>query len=469
MHIRMDTIPKKWAVIPLAFFQMIVLSINYYIVPQFVIFKVCHEKYNDTVCNQLGQSRFKEHEDHVYNEAAAWNALINFAGFFPALIMILPLGAMTDLVSKRKVLLLLAIANLVSSLINLCSSIFTTLHMGFLVLASFVTCVFGEFPGCIMLCCTYAASASSDDRTFIISIVIVSVDTGFGVGSFVGSYLVRYFGFPSTFLFASTTLFVSLLYTLMFIPPIDDGDEKFSHGEQDGVWNGVKRHTKETAIHLVSFMKKHLLHSKDNTILLLLIAVFFNYTTNGGERALVPFFLKHSPLNFQADKIGIYLMLLQCGRVVGLIILALITKICFPDSDYTLMFIGTLTTIISFSVLSFSKTTLMVYLSTVLVIPTAFMSPSVRSKLTKLVSSEEHGVVLSCFGLLTGLSMFITSVAANGLFVATVKIYSGFSLLLMSMSNVVSLLILCYILIHRRSIKVDTNDYNKICNKDEKL
>ena len=143
-------LPKKWAVLPLAFFQIVGLSINYYIVPLFVVFKVCHMKFNSTVCNQLGQSRFKDQESRVYDEAAAWNALINFAGYFPALITILPLGAMADLVSKRKVLLLLAMENLVSSLINLYSSMFVTLHMEFLVLASFVTSLFAEIPGCII-------------------------------------------------------------------------------------------------------------------------------------------------------------------------------------------------------------------------------------------------------------------------------------------------------------------------------
>ena len=174
----MITIPKKWAAMPLAFFQMVALSINFYIVPLFVVFKVCRKKFNATVCNQLGQSRFKDEEIRVYDEAAAWNALINFAGFFPALIIILPLGAMADLVSKRKVLLLLAMENLVSSLINLYSSMFITLHMEFLVLASFVTSLFAEMPGCIMLCCAYASTASSDDRMFVLTMIIISVETG---------------------------------------------------------------------------------------------------------------------------------------------------------------------------------------------------------------------------------------------------------------------------------------------------
>ena len=446
----MDYIPKKFAVLPFILFQMIALCTNYYIVPQLVISKVCYKMFNHTVCSQLGQPKFKTQENHVYNEAAAWNALINFAGFFPSLIIILPLGAMADLVSKKNMLFIPAIANLISSLINLFSAMFVTLHMGFLVLASFATAFFAEMAGCTSLCCTYASCASSDDRTFVLTMVIASVEIGFGVGSLVGNYLKRYYGFTSVFLFAVITLFVSLLYALILIPPIDKFDEKQSQEDQHSIWNSVKEHTKNTFIHLLSFIKKYIFCSKDSTILLLFIATFFHLASYGGDRALVTFFLEHSPLNLRADKIGIYLTLYSFNRAIGLVILALVIRTYFRQSDYVLMFVGVLSMIVCFTILSFSKTTLMVYLSTIFAFPNSFMSPAVRSQLTKQVSAGEHAIILSFIGLLYGLGMFIMSVAANWLFVATVKIYSGFSILLMSFTNGISFLILCYVVFIKR-------------------
>ena len=107
--------------------QFFLLSTNYSIVPELVVYKLCHGAYNQTVCSQLGQPKFKPQENQIYSAAAKWNALVSFAGFFPALILILPLGAMADLVSKKKMLLLPAIVNIVSCLINLFSSIFLKL------------------------------------------------------------------------------------------------------------------------------------------------------------------------------------------------------------------------------------------------------------------------------------------------------------------------------------------------------
>ena len=465
----MDAMPKKWAVLPFTFLQMIALSTNYYIVPQLVISKVCHKKFNNTVCIHLGQTKFKEQENDVYNEAAAWNALINFAGFFPAVVLILPLGAMTDLVSKKKVLLLPAIANLISCLLHLLSSMFVTLHIGFLVFANFMISTFAEVAGFLMLCCTYAAGASSEDRTLVITSVIATADIGFAAGSLIGNYLKRYLGFSSVFLFVAIGLIVSLLYALILIPPLDEVEEKPSQAEQNDLWNGIKYRAKDTCLHLASFIKRHLLHSKDNTILLLLIAAFFNYTSYGGERALITFFLKHSPFNLRADKIGIYLTLYSCSRAFGLIILAFLVKSYFPDSDYILMFMGASSMAVCFTVLSFSKTLLMANLSSVFAITSSFIAPSLRSKLTKLVSREQNGVVLSTYGFFTLISMCIMSVAANGLFVATVHIYSGFSILLLSVANLIALAILSYVACTKGQEGVNGKRYRKISMNGGKI
>ena len=441
---------------------MVGLSTNYFIVPQLIVFKLCHKSFNKTVCNQLGQPQFKSQENHVYDEAAAWNALTIFAGFFPATIIMLPLGAMTDLVSKKKMLLVPAIASLISCLINLCSSIFVTIHVGFLVLANFVTCVFGEVPGCITLCCTYTASASTHNRTWAIALVISTVEIGLATGSLIANYLTRYYGFPSAFLFASSSLIVSFLCALILVPPVDNVDQKMSQREEYDFWNGFKEHTKETWVHLVSFVKKHLLHPKNNTLQLLLFATFFNEATYGGERALITLFLEHSPLNFKADKIGIYLTLFQYCRSIGLILLMLVASKYLKLSDYTLMFIGASSMIIDYIFLSFSTTTLMVYLSTVLAIPGGLMATAIRSQLTKLVPKEEHGISLSLLGLLDVSSILIMSLAANALFAATAKVYSGFSILLMSFSNLIALATLCYVVYRKEHKGMSNDDYQKV-------
>jgi len=464
---KIDMIPKEWAVVPFAYFQMIALCTHSYIVPQLLVSKVCHKAFNNTVCSQLGQPKFKSHEDYVFGKAAEWNALINFAGFFPATILMLPLGSMTDLVSKRKILLLPAIATLLSSLINLISSIYITLHEGFLVLASFIISINGEIPGSIMFCCAYSVSARSGDRLLAVALVIASVQCGLATGSLIANYLTRYCGFPSAFLFATIALVIGLLDALILIPPIDENDEKTPEKECSDKLNDFREHTKETWLHLVSFAKKHLLDAKDKTMLLLLFAAFFNMATYGGERALITLFLKHSPLNLKADEIGVYLTLFEFSRAIGPIILAVVINRYIQLSDYTVMFIGTISRSLKYAVLSFSQTKLMAYLSTILACPAILMASAVRSQLTKLAGKEDQGVSLSFAGLLSSSSVLVMSVSANGFFVATAKIYSGFSILLLSFSNLITLIVLCYVVCFKNQKGISTSSYNELPRKDD--
>ena len=397
---------------------------------------------------------FKEQENYVFNKAAEWNALINFAGYFPATILTLPLGALTDLVSKKKLLLLPVIASLVSCLILLCSSIFIRLHVGYLVLAIFIVSLFGEVMGCITLCCVYAVSAWNDNSTMAMSTVIASVQIGLGIGGVTANYLKRYYGFSCVFIFTLILLAVNMMYALVLLPPTDDVNQMSSEESRNGFWNDFIELTKDTWFHLLSFSKKYICHSEDKTIFLLLVAAFLNLASYGGERALLTLFLKHSPLTLKADKIGIYFVLFQCARAFGLMLLVLIGNNFYKPSEYALMFIGTVGMIINYTITSISTTILILYLSTILAFPTSFMASAVRSQLTKLVSPEEHGVSLSLIGLMDVIGNLIMAAAANGLFIATVKVYSGFSILLMSCANLVALFILCYsFLITKRNSK----------------
>ena len=467
----MSFIPAKWAVTPFVFIQMVSLSTLYYIVPQLVIFKVCQRTFNRTVCSHLGLRRFRAEETRVFNEAAAWNAVIHFASLCPALIITLPLGALTDLVSKKKMLLVPAIANLASCLINLFSSIFLNLHVGFLALSSFLSSIYGEFYGCTMLCCVYSSSVSiPEDRTTALATVFISCEFGLGIGSLVGNYLLRYYGYSSVFLFVGASLVIGLLHVILLVPEADNLRKQSVEGEPLDAWNILKLHVKDTWRHVLSFVERRMLKSKDKTILLLFIVAFCYMASYGGERSLLPLFLKHSPLSFTADKIGIFLTLNECSRAVGLIVLVPIFQRYLGSSDYTLMIIGPLHLFTSVAILCFSKTTLMAYISLIFAIPSLFLSPSIRSQLTKLVSNEEYGVVLSIVGLVRNIGMLVMAVGSNGLFVATVEVYTGFSLLLMASTNLLSVGILLFIVCAKKRDECRHNGYNEVStNQNEKM
>ena len=213
--------------------------------------------------------------------------MINFAGFFPATIVMLPLGSMTDLVSKRKILQLPAIATLLSCLINLCSSYFIKLLEGFLVLGSFIISIFGYVPGSNALCCAYSIRARSNDIFLAVVTVNTSVRTGLATGNHVASYLARYYGYSSAVLSAIIALFINLLYALLFVLPVDDDGRERPTTREYKLWYDFKEHTKDSWLHLVRFVKKHICQSSNNVMLLLLVAAFLSFPSHGGEMGLL--------------------------------------------------------------------------------------------------------------------------------------------------------------------------------------
>ena len=90
------------------------------------------------------------------------------------------------------------------------------------------------------------------------------------------------------------------------------------------------------------------------------------------------------------------------------------------------------------------------------------MASTIRSQLTKIVPNEEHGISLSLLGLLDVLSFLIMSLAANALFAATASVYSGFSILLISLTNLVALIMLCYVFFTKERKGLSTNDYSEV-------
>jgi len=93
-----------------------------------------------------------------------------------------------------------------------------------------------------------------------------------------------------------------------------------------------------------------------------------------------------------------------------------------------------------------------------------------RSQLTKLVSTEEYGVVLSIVGLVGNIGMLVMAVGSNGLFVATVEVYTGFSLLLTASTNLVAIGILLYIVCAKKRDESRHDGYTEVLsNQCEKM
>ena len=452
----MDNMAFTWRLAsePFLLLYMFVLGANLSLVPQLTISKLCQHKFNSTVCNALGNKVNLEAENEVYAEATKWNTIIIAAVFIPAIVAILPIGAMADLVCRKKILLIPTVATFVQSLVYLICAKFGTSHVAFLAVGSSVTSIFGDVQGAIMLAYAYMASVTLADqsRTFRMALLEGSIFIGQGLGSFVSGLLVQYSGFVAAFALTMSTAFLNFVFVAFLLPAVKpstaNGSEAEVNGKDDkrsaSFCEYLADETKAACLKLYQFLRKYVIRP-NFMVLSLLAAAFFANSAVLGENVIMILFIKHSPLSLSAEQVGLYNLILHCTRGVGMSCLVFIISKCFDVSDYVLVILGLLSLISHHMSLCFASTVQMLYSFTVFSIAFPFAMSTIRAILTKEVSKEWQGIVLASVGILSLIGVTIMNFAANALFKATAYFFPGFTFLLLSGSSFLALIIVCFI------------------------
>ncbi len=169
-------------------------------VPQLIVSKVCHSYYNNaTTCKELSTGNYELEEKRVYDLAAKWNTACFAAISVPSLFTSLVVGALSGVLSKRKLLLLPPILLTIQAVILILCAKFISSSMVFVVLASGLTSIYGDFQGYSILLYSYMADVTRADqsRTVRMSALGGISFLGLGLGSFVAGILLERYSFIS--------------------------------------------------------------------------------------------------------------------------------------------------------------------------------------------------------------------------------------------------------------------------------
>ena len=109
----------------------------------------------------------------------------------PALIFILPMGSLSDLIPKKKVLLVIPLALMLQSTIYLMSAKFQESHLAILALGSSVTGIFGDLQGGLSLANSFMAEMTTVGtvRTVRMTILTGLAYVGIGIGATFAGFL----------------------------------------------------------------------------------------------------------------------------------------------------------------------------------------------------------------------------------------------------------------------------------------
>eukprot|EP00112_Aurelia_sp_Birch-Aquarium-sp1_P026488 Seg940.19 transcript_id=Seg940.19/GoldUCD/mRNA.D3Y31 product="Solute carrier family 46 member 3" protein_id=Seg940.19/GoldUCD/D3Y31 len=447
---------RKCASEPFIFLYVMCYGANITLFPQLIISKLCHERYNNTVCKNLGSKKFKAAENVVYAQAATWDTIIFSSICVPAIFTILPMGALASMISKRKILFLPPVIVILQSILYIFCARYQSIPLAFVALAAGLTGIFGDLNGAVMLSFTHMASVTNNDhfRTLRFGILEGCVAYGKAFGSLIGGFLLKHYGFPTAFSLGVSASIFNILFIAFFLQEPPESNEKELKVEEsvitDNCFNQCRKflsNLKESFVNVARFARKYFyLPTPGKSVGLVLLAIFFEICTLAGEDIMITLFIKHSPLNLSSDEVGLYWFTLHAIRGTGAAFLGYIATKCFSPSDLSVIILGSMSIFATHIAMAFSTTKEMLFGFSVFTLAFSFAIGGIFAHLTKIVTEDEHGTALS-FMAFTGLiSINVIAFSANKVFTVTAAVFPGFSILLLVFSSFTALIIMVFVI-----------------------
>ena len=439
---------------PFLFLYSVSFGANVSLFPQLVISKLCQQNYNSTVCGSLASKQFKAEENIVYEQAATWNTIIFASVYIPSLFTVLPIGALADVISKRKILFLPSITIILQSIIYICCARYKSTHIWFIAFATGLTSIYGDIEGVISFSSTYLACVTDkgSERTLRLAFLEGCIYLGWGIGSFIAGVLLRYYSFTLAFSLSISAGLTNVMFVTFFLQEPENSKEKeWEEEEFDSTGTILKlccqslRNIKKSTANVVCFAKKYFCSAAGRSIVLLFVATFFTVAAAFGEVVVATIFLKHSPLSLSASAIGVYYFTLNTIRGTGVCFLVYITTKLFDPSDFTVITVGLTSTLAAHISIAFSTTKQMLFGFTVLSLASPYGMAGLSAHLTKIVKEQEYGTVLSFIAFIDLLSVTVMTCGADALFQATAPFFPGFSFLLLAFSSFIALIMVVFV------------------------
>ena len=443
---------QKSAAEPFIFLYTMCYGANITLFPQLVIRKLCHQRYNNTVCKNLGFKQFKAEEDVVYSLGAAWNATIFASICVPALFTVLPMGALAGIVSKRKILFLPPVVIFFQSILYMFCARYQSMPLGFIALAAGLTGIFGDLNGAVMLSFTYMASVTNNDheRTLRFAILEGCLACGKGFGGLIAGILLKHYGFMTAFSLSLVASILNILFIAFFLqepPESMKKDLSVTTETSLNLCSQFVNNIKESCKNVARFARKYMCSpTQGNAVFLVLLAIFFLICALSGEDIIITLFVKHSPLSLNPDEIGLFWFTLHTVRGVGATFLGYITAKLFTPSDLTVITIGSMSIFAVGISMALSTTKEMLFGFAAFTVVSPFAIGGILAHLTKLVTEEEHGTALSYMAFSALIGINVIAFSANKLFAVTAPVFPGFSILLLVCASFTALMIMVFVI-----------------------
>ena len=230
-------VPKRIAIEIYLIIHSLIIITYYVALPQLVLKKVCHQRFNSTVCQRLHESDFKSQQDKCHKESSTLLLIMELIGAIPSIPVQLLLGAISDSVGsigKKRMLLISPILLAVQSVVLFLNAYYFSINVYFLLAAPLVTVFIGQSGGAILLVYVYAADMTprGSQRTLKLSVIVSCYTIANAAAGVTSGLLIHNFGFATAYFVTFALSILNCVYTIFFVPtsaPSSSGDHNTPH------------------------------------------------------------------------------------------------------------------------------------------------------------------------------------------------------------------------------------------------
>ena len=433
---------------PFIFLYCLTHGVYFTTLPQLLLSKSCRNRFNQSLCNANEGHLSKAQNAEVFSEAAFWNMILTTCNVAVSLTFILPFGTLSDIISKKTLMLVPPTLRGLQCLILILDIHYKTSSIQYLIIAVCSTGLYGDILGALSLGSAYMADVVPDGPLRTVRMIGLGACSyaGSGAGAFLSGIVANKYGFAYSFILGLSICVVNIVLVIIVLPTesqdqCGDAQHPLVHVEpKESRFEYVFKAIKQTFVSIYHFSRKYCCKVEGIQIWLLTVSYFFGTLCLDGEAAIVTLFIKHSPFNFSPLVVGEYILLLMAVRGVGGFFLFLIINTTKMADPYVIS-LGCFSFIGTYVAMALSKTQTMLFSFSAFSIGYPLTLSGLRSCLTKRVSASEHGTVLSFASFVSLLGSIAMTFSINNLFKYTADIYPGICMLFLAGCATVSMLL----------------------------
>ncbi|KAL8598282.1 hypothetical protein ACOMHN_035232 [Nucella lapillus] len=351
-------------------------------------------KHDDCV-NLSADAKYTDLENKVQSATTEYIMYIGFVCNFTAVLPTLILGPMTDRFGRKFVFYLSLLVLLVSEALVLCIFYFNW-SPNMLLVSGVIVGLSGNFGLYLTAAFSMVADITSEQRSFRLTTLDLSIAVGFSLGLALSGMLVEDLGYIWPMAISLGLVALAILYFFFLIP------ETYTDRPQHVSFCG-------------SISKSYQLFVKDEPAgqrpkLLLSLLAFLIFCSAGGEGNFITLYLLHQPFCWQKMSITVYGGAYTVTKwIVILVVVSLLKR---RVSEPVLGLLGTVSATACYLLKGLAKTDLLFIVGTVTGLVTDIVSPMTRTVMSHEVSKDDQGALFAGIGVL---QMIVSAASGVGL------------------------------------------------------